>query len=645
MKQLLTNERYIDPYIDRLMLAGLGVLVAIVPLGREATEPASFLLYRFVLFGLVIVSLWGFRKRREAPDFSRAFYLMIGALLALMAVSVWASPGRNVNGATVWYEHAVFALFFVAMARFGARWSTQWKGRLLVAIIGATLAHFMLALLSGTRPLRGSFFNENHLASYLLVGFAAAVAVAAWHTRISWRLAAGPSALLLFYGITETLSRGATLAAIGVGALTLWTLPRRAALVGAAIITAGVILMAASNPGLIGKFADRGEVDPYNYSRTGIWMSTAGMISHNPVLGVGLSRYGDAARRYRFPTENAIGRFMKTQSIAHSEYLHYAAEIGIPATLVLIALLAYLFLILARVHGVPPEAMFLERAAMLTMTGICLHAAVDNNFEAPIAIAALATVSLASAPLRRTATIGLPVTLEMKAVLGIVLAGLFVGSSLIPGLAYYSDSLGHQKRAEGDLDAAEQAHRLALALRPADSLLLTNVGRVYKDQFIESKDTHLLNIADTFFHRAAQANPQGLAPLEEIAQTLILRLTGETGPDRRLHRKLIDANQAVLDLDPFLPQARMNLAEALRRSGRAEEAYAEVRRTIELEPNYVRGYQRLADWAAEEGNLELSRSLLDEIEQIDARYRGVEQLTDYEALILGRTSGRQPVEE
>ena len=627
------------------MLLGLGGLVAIIPLGQEATEPAMFLLYRFVLFGLVVVSLWGFRKRGKAPDFSRAFYGMIGAFLALTAVSVWVSPGRNVNGATVWYEHAVFALFFVAMARFGARRSTEWKGRLLVLIIGATLAQLTLALLSGTRPLRGSFVNENHLASYLLVGFAAAAAVAAGHTRISWRLAAGPSALLLFYGITETLSRGATLAAIGIGALTLWTLPRRAALVGAAIITAGVIFIAASNPGLISKFTDRGDVDPYNYARTDIWMSTAGMISDNPVLGVGLARFGDAARRYRFPTENAIGRFMKRQSIAHSEYLHYAAEIGIPATLVLIALLAYLFLILARAHGVPPEAMFLERAALLTMTGVGLHAAVDNNFQAPVAIAALATVSLAGAPLRRTATFGLPATLEMKVVVGIVLGVLFVGSSLIPGLAYYSDSLGHRKRAEGDLDAAGGAHRLALALRPDDSVLLTNVGRVYKDQFIETKDRHLLNIADTFFHRAAEANPQGLAPRQEIARTLILRLTGETGPDRRLHRKLIDVNQAVLDLDPFLPQARMNLAEALRRSGRAEEAYAELIRTVELEPNYVAAYRRLADWAAEAGNLELSRSFLDEIEQIDERYRGVVLLTDYEALILGRPAEGRPREQ
>ncbi len=627
------------------MLAGAGLLVAGIPLGQEGTEPASFLLYRVLLFGLVALSVWDVRKREVAPDFPRVVYLMIGALLALMAISVWASPGRNVNGATIWYEHVVFALFFFAMARFAARQSAAWRGRLLVVIIGATLAHLTLALLSGTRPLRGSFVNENHLASYLLVGLAAAAAIAASHKNIFWRLAAGGSALLLFYGITETLSRGATLAAVGVGAVALWVIPRRSALVGAAVIAAGLIVVAVSNPGLVGKFTDRGEVDPYNYQRSSIWMSTAEMITENPVLGVGLSRYEDAARRHRFPTENAIGRFMKRASIAHSEYLHYAAEIGIPATLVLIALLAYFFLAVARPRTVPPEAMFLERAALLTMAGLCLHAAVDNNFQAPVAIAALATVSLASGPLKRMTAIGWPDAVEMKVLAGIVLAVLFVQSSLVPGVAYYSDSLGHRQRAEGDLYAAEQAHRFALALRPDDSVLLTNVGRVYKDRFRDTNDEHLLNVADTFFHRAAAANPQWLAPRQEISQTLILRLTGAGGPERRLHRKLIDANRAVLDLDPFLPQARMNLAEALRRTGRAEEAYAELRRTIELEPNYIGAHQRMADWAAEEGNLELSRSFLDEIEQIDARYRGVEHLTDYEALILGRPAGRQPVEE
>jgi O-antigen ligase len=617
------------------IMVAIASLIAIAPFGGLATQPLVLLAYRTLAFCIVLVCFW--KSRQESgPDFHRGFYLAAGTILGLMLLSVWSSTGSRIDGYAVWYQHLLWAVFFVAVARFSARQQIDWKSWMLVSVIATTLGHLVLGLIDGS-PLKGAFLNGNYLGSFMLVGFASSVAISFFHARLSWRVGAALSAISLFYGITETVSRGATIAAIAVVLVALWQMRRRAALVGAlGIASVVIVLIVASNPRLVTKFLDRGEVDPYNYSRVEIWMSTLRVIAENPVLGVGPDRYQHVARRFRFPEEGTIGRFSKRQSIAHSEYLHYAAEAGIPAALLIVALILYFVRTLARHRGPSPPAMFLEQAALLAIVGVGLHAGVENNFEPPVVFALLVTVALASATVVTSTPIRFPASTKGLAALSVLIVGAYVESSLSPSIAYYYNNEGNKKQVAQQFAEAELDHRFAVTLQPRDPVLLTNLGIAHKFQYLQTGDAHMLDVADSFYSRATEANPYFLHPRQELTDVLVLRLTGETDRDFNVHRRLIGANQSMLDLDPFLPFTRTNLAEALYRSGDRRRAYEELLKTLEMEPNYVPGYKRLAKWYAEDGNLERSRLLLDKAVSIEREYSDLQDVTDYEAIILGR---------
>src|SRR5205814_1132295 len=117
-------------------------------------------------------------------------------------------------------------------------------------------------------------------------------------------------------------------------------------------------------PSLVRKFTDRGERDPYNYERTQIWMKTLSMIATHPVLGVGLGRYYYVSKLFTPAVDGAIGRYRKWPNIAHSEYLQYIAELGIPIALLMFAAGAYLFRqAWRRAATVAPDSRIFQEAA------------------------------------------------------------------------------------------------------------------------------------------------------------------------------------------------------------------------------------------------------------------------------------------
>ena len=129
----------------------------------------------------------------------------------------------------------------------------------------------------------------------------------------------------------------------------------------------------------MGKFLDRGEIDPYNYARTQVWMSSLRIIAEKPLLGSGFGEYYNVSKRFAFPVEGLVARYLKRAQIAHSEYLQYAAETGVPATVLLLSLLGYLiYLAWKRAENSGAEYRCFHEAAIFTAVGIGTHALADN---------------------------------------------------------------------------------------------------------------------------------------------------------------------------------------------------------------------------------------------------------------------------
>ena len=693
------------PRAEPVVLALVGLAIAIAPLGHLSAQPLLFILYRTLLFGAIGVGLWTARAT-SGPGLPvglpTRIYGLIAGTLVLMLVSLWLNPASLGHGYLDWSEHVLLALFLIVLVRFAGRRTLRWKSSLLALVIVIPAGHLVYGLAGATGAVSGSFANPNHFASYLLVGFGAALGVAIFHTNLRWRLTAGAAGLFLGYGILETVSRGATLAALAVLLAGLWKLKPRLVLVGVAVLAVAMpFWIVFWNPPVVQKFLDSGEQDPYNYSRAEIWASTATMIAERPLMGVGLSQYEHAARKYRFPVDNTIGRFMKRQAIAHSEYLHYAAETGIPATLLLLGLIGYFFRRLMRArHGIGPEAVFLERAALLIIVGVSVHAGVDNNFQTAIVLSAMSVVALASAPsvearnlrpatslrgaasarfshqwfaaapdtsastalrsvglldvLFKYASVALPslalswrrlrrfatTTGEKSGLVGAAVVLLYIQSSLVPAIAYQLNAVGHRAYVDGRLEQAARAHRLAVGFRPADPVLLANLGVVYKEQFLREGDPHLLDIAEAYFLRAADSNPAFYPARLEHLYSVMFRLTDNDGRNEAVHRQIASTAGRILEIDPYVVAVRRNRAEALFQGGDVSGAMEELRTAVTMEPNFVPAHLKLAELYDINGDIERRDEHLALADAIRERYAGAEGLTDYEIIILGIEGAR-----
>jgi O-antigen ligase len=623
-------------------------LVAVSPFGAESTHPVFFLIYRTGLIGLILLSLLAL-SGTSAPDFPRHVYLLGGGVLLWMAISLWASPGFNAGGESLWFEHLLFAVFFVVFARYSASRTAEWRSTLLGGIAAVALLH-IVANPPGSSRVDNLFGNANHMAAFLLPGLGVTLAAAFGARSPKWKAIAVIAAGGLFYGVTLTLSRGAVLAAVGMVGLAALTSGRGrlVAVVGSAGILAALGI-ALANPTLVERFTDRGETDPYNYQRVEIWKSTVAIIGDHPLLGVGPARYEDVARRYRPAVEGEIARYMKRQAIAHNEYLHYAAESGIPAGLMILALLGGYLLMLWKTSrqsgGASGAARVHDRAALLAAGGVLAHGLVDNVFTVPVTLAVLVTVAAGIGPLSECRAVP-PVRSRFGRIAAVTgLAAVCLMSTLVPALAFGLNRMGRTALGAGDVDGAVRLQRFALAVRSSEASLMLNLGTALMADFRRTGDRHTLDMAEAYFARAAEAAPDLLEPRLQSVETLVARLEGNPVTDRAIHNEITRALSEALRIDPFMPMVRKNLAESLYQTGRYPEAVLELERAVATEPNFVGGYFRLAEWYGAAGDRRRADLLAADGAAIAARFAGEANLTEYERMLLGRPLATTPTAE
>src|SRR4051812_37860309 len=318
----------VENWRDLVLFIAIVALIAVTPLGREATAAPVFVAYRLLLLTITLGSLAALRNKTE-PEICPIFIACCASVILLMLLSVVWNSGSRFDGFYRWYQYLLFGSAFLALATMQRERNGAWKRSLLWAVMGIDVVYLAASLFRGGRPVLGPFVNPNYFASFLLVGFAIGVAMVLFHHSQIPRIIGGACALFLFYGMTQAWSRGATVAAMGVMGLAILRFSQRRGFSRkaiAAILVLGLISAAAASPNLVRKFLDRGQIDPYNYQRPKIWMSALSVIAEHPFLGVGLGEFFHVSKRFSPPVEGTIARYLKRPGIAHSEYLQQAAE-------------------------------------------------------------------------------------------------------------------------------------------------------------------------------------------------------------------------------------------------------------------------------------------------------------------------------
>ena len=628
------------------VLACLVLLVAVTPAGKEATHPVVLFIYRTLLLGIVAAyAAWTDRSklRRLCPYFIGA----VAAILGIMIVSILRWPGSFVEGFYSFYTSALFIAAFIALAHAGTARPAGWKHAILVSVVLIDVGYLAAALTSDSRIVQGPFVNPNYLASFLLPGLAVCAAIVSCGSSLAYRVAAAAAGLFLFYGIGQTSSRGATLSGLALLGLAGFRTARRHGISWIRIGAAALLLMTvtiAVNPALVRKFLDRGQRDPYNYQRGQIWLGTLSMISQYPVTGVGLGHYYYIAKRFTPAVEGGIARRSRWPNIAHSEYFQYAADIGIPGALLLFATGGYILLLGWRraKKSTTPETSIAQEAALLAATGLGVHALVDNNWTVPVMAAGLAVISQADLlPYRDGIRHQLKSPLWRSALV-LLFAAVWIDAALIPSAGLYFNEAGLQAYKADDFAHAEMNHRFALGFLPEHPVLLDNLGTAYFVQFLKTRKPEYLDRAEIFFSESMKQNPHFDLPAGHLEKALIQRLTGNPRHDDAIHKRIVEADRRGLEVNPFNPFTRRNLAEGLYNLGMREEAYAELRKAIDIEPNYVPGYLRLAEWYQQTGRTEESDKYRQQAIQVVNFYKDKQSLDVFENLLLGRPEAPKP---
>jgi hypothetical protein len=297
----------------------------------------------------------------------------------------------------------------------------------------------------------------------------------------------------------------------------------------------------------------------------------------------------------------------------------------------------YLFgLTWRRAASVAPDSRVFQEAALLAATGLGTHALVDNNWTVPIVAAALAVISLADMLPYRAWPITIKWSPVRKAALVLFATGVFVQAVAIPVMGLYFNEVGHRAFTAGNFERAEKMHRLGLGFVPDHPVMLDNLGMVYFDEYVKTRKTEYLDRAESLFQDSMTANPSFDIPAGHLETALLQRLTGIPSKDKRIHSLVVSADRLGLTANPYNPFIRKNLAEALYNLGQKKEAIEELRKSVELEPNYVQGYTRLAQWEEEAGNLTEASEYRERANDVIVHFKDKPTPDPFEALLLDR---------
>ena len=617
-------------------------LVVVTTLGGSGGAPPVFFIYRTLLLAITILCIWGSRK--ADTEIVRWFVALIVVLAGLMWLSVLRIQGSHFEGMYLWYKFVLFASMFLALAHYSRYQSAAWKGLLLGSVVATGAVHLITDLLTSHERIAGfSRNNADYFATYLLIGVAASLAVVVFGTERKFRIAALVAAALLAFGIAQTDSRAAALA---TGAMALVAavragdrIPRRLwPLIG----LTGLLVVGISSPRLITKFLAHGQTDPYNYARPSIWLSSLRIIGEHPILGTGFGQFVHVSKRFAFPMEGQVARYMVRPGMAHSEYLQHAAELGIPAAVLLFSLLGYLLhLAWKRAPMAWPDYRCFQEAGLLTAAGVGTHALVDNCWTIPVTASALVILSLSDLLPLRAKKVERPWRPSELALAGVLVATVYVYSIVIPGLGLYYNEAGHQAYDRFDFNNAELYHRRAIEVVPDNSMFLDNLGMVYLDRAFQVKDGGLLAKARSYFEKAIVANPRSLDPHMHMEAALVQSMTGNAEHDSHVYEQLIQNDLQLLEIDPYIPFARKNLADAYFQLGQHDRAFQELQIALDYEPNYVPGYLQFATWYRDLGDLSISRQYTEDAIAIINKYRNYRPGRPYEGLLLGRPPSTQ----
>lgn len=184
-----------------------------------------------------------------------------------------------------------------------------------------------------------------------------------------------------------------------------------------------------------------------------------------------------------------------------------------------------------------------------------------------------------------------------------IACAVLIAASVATGAGAYLFDRGERFLRSGDLRGAGRAFRSAMTIDPFRSIYPDALSNIYYRGYLEERSsrTDARRIPEPFIEalrledRARQLAPRDLKYTLRLSRFFfeLLRLRGNLS-DARMSLLLADGS---LRINPYGIEILWHKADILEFLGRREEAIREMEAAVSVEPNFCRGYARLADLA------------------------------------------------
>lgn len=577
-------------------------LLAVATVGFGGSLQPTLAVLRWSALAAALTYLW----RRRGGSMEVGPYGLVVAGFVLLVV------GHSFSSVYFWVsaQHALnilAAAIFLCWAYSVFRKNAEAAWRIGSALIMALAAFQVLVSLyqdffAGDLRPHGTFDNPNFLAEFL------AVATLLCLARLLYRKENRPTRILLgvlgsiflFSAFSLCRSRGVLLSAVPAFGLLL--VARYGVRRGATILAAfGIPVLAGLGFRSVSRFFSS---DPYNYGRIIIWKSALRTFLEHPE-GVGLGGYKYYWYATQEPVAAAFRKYGKFAATAHNEYLEVLTGLGVVGLVLFLAVLLLPLVATARHRKRLPEnrrEIAAAGSAVLLLSG--MHAAFDFNFhefgivfvDATILGALLACLADVSTGGRSWSV---PAWAIRWGVLVCPLLLLVTTSTFLGATAY---DRGENALRENNLAKAERLFRAAARVDPFRAPYPDALSAIRYRRYASETRTSVpfsgqaaaaLDESIRWEARAVSLSPRELKFLQRLSFLFAERFRAGGSP--------ADMESAValasrsLEIHPYSAETLWYRSDLLASTGRLEEAMADLERAVVFEPNFCRGYAKLAE--------------------------------------------------
>jgi tetratricopeptide (TPR) repeat protein len=340
--------------------------------------------------------------------------------------------------------------------------------------------------------------------------------------------------------------------------------------------------------------------DVYNYGRWVFWRSAFRVFVSYP-FGVGLGgyKYHWFATQESFP--DAFRHYAKYPVTPHNEYLEVLTGLGLPGFALFLVVLALPLWYATRGWGkVPDDRRWVGAAALSGLVLSGTNALFNFNFHeygivfTDAMLLGILWTSLPGSVLGKRVEVP-PIISRAFAILALLLG--VVSGSLLGGSAALGK--GEALVLTGELRSAEKSFRLASLLDPARATIPEALSALDHRRFIHAsgkKDPASMDHLNSSIRWLERA--RDLCPMEQGYHYRLAGLFLEKyllGGDPRDLESVLASTREILKINPFGVEAYWNLSQAYQHLGRKSDAVETLRSAVSVEPNFCRGYAKLAE--------------------------------------------------